>query len=104
MTVEVGYTSETRYAGKLQENMTQHGKPQHALSRFGFEVSILPVILGTTGGVFNSNLDSFRAIGISNERALHLISTLSKHAVDYMPTILDMHVSMRRLMQRLLPP
>ena len=26
MIVEVGYTSETRYAEKLQEEMTQHGK------------------------------------------------------------------------------
>ena len=98
--VEVGYTSETRYAEKLQEKMTQHGKLQRALSRVGFEVSILPVILGTTGGVFNSNLDSFRAIGMSIERALHLINTLSRHTVDYMQTIIDM----RRLMQRHLPP
>ena len=66
MIVEVGYTSETRYAEKLQEKMILHGKLQRPLSRVGFEVSILPVILGTTGGVFNSNLDSFRAIGISN--------------------------------------
>ena len=63
--------------------MTQNGKLQRALSRVGFELNILPVILGTTGGVFNCNLDSFRAIGISNERALHLLNKLSKHAVDY---------------------
>ena len=99
MIVEVGYTSEIRYAEKLQEKMTQHGKLQRALSRVGFEVSILPVILGTTGGVFNINLDSLRAVGISAERALHLINTLSKHAVDYMQTIIEM----RRLMQYHLP-
>ena len=81
--VEVGYTSETRYAEKIQKRMTQHGKLHHALSRVGFEVSILPVILRTTGGVFNSTLDSLRAIGISNEKALHLINTLSKHAADH---------------------
>ena len=100
MIVEVGYASKTRYAEKLQEKMIQHGKLQRALLRVGFEVSILPVILGTTGGVFNSNLDSLRATGISNERALHLMSTLSKYAVDYMQTIIDT----RRLVQRHLPP
>ena len=100
MIVEVRFTSETRYAEKLQEKMTQHGKLQRALSRVGFEVSILPVILGTTGGVFNSNLDSLRAIAISNERALHLTNILSKHAADYMQTLIDM----RRFMQRHLPP
>ena len=50
--MEVGYTSGTRYAEKLQEKMTQHGKLQRALSSVGFEVSILPVILGITEGVF----------------------------------------------------
>ena len=44
--MEVGYTSETRYDEKLQENVTQHGKLQRALLSVGFEVSILPVILG----------------------------------------------------------
>ena len=100
MIVEVGYTSENRYAEKLQKQLTQHGKLQCALSRVGFEVSILPVSLVTIGGVFSSNLDSLRAIGISNERALHLIYILFKHAIDYMQTIIDM----KRLMQRHLPP
>ena len=54
MIVEAGYTSETRYAQKLQEKRTQHGKLQRVLSRVGFEVSTLPVILGTTGEVFNT--------------------------------------------------
>ena len=74
MIVEVGYTSENRYAEKLQEKMTQHGKLQRALSRAGFQVNILQMILGTTGGVFNSNLDNFRATGIPNKRALHLFN------------------------------
>ena len=48
MIVEIGYTSETRYAEKVQDKMTQHGKLQRALSRVGFEVNILPVVLGTS--------------------------------------------------------
>ena len=88
MLVEIGYTSEIRYAEKLQENMMQHGRLQCALSSLNFEVSILPVILGTTGAVF-SRVWTARAIGIPHERALHLIHNLSKHVVDYMQTILD---------------
>ena len=76
--------------------MTQHGKPQRALSSIGFEVSILPVIPGTTGGVFSSSLDSFRAIAIPHEGALHLVNKLPKHAVDDLQTRLDM----RRLRQQ----
>ena len=59
MIVKICYISETRYAEKLQEKMMQHGKFQCALSSVGFEVSILPVILGTNRGVFDSILDSF---------------------------------------------
>ena len=47
--VDIGYTSENRYAEKLQEKMTQHEKLQRALSRVGIEVNILPVILGLLG-------------------------------------------------------
>ena len=100
MIVEIGYTSETRYDNKLQEKLAQHDRLKQALTSVGFEVNILPVILGTTGGVFNSNIDSFRAMGITQERALHLINKLSKHAIDYMQTIIDL----RRLMQRNPPP
>ena len=99
MIMEIGFSSETRYAESVQEKMTQHGKLQHALLSIGFEMSILPMMLGTSGGGFNSKLDSVRAIGIPHERALHLIDRLSEH-VDCVQTILDM----RRLMQRHLPP
>ena len=68
MIVEVVYTSEPRYAESLLEKMTQHGKLQRDLLSAGCEVSILPVNLGTTGGVFNSILDSFNAIGLSHMR------------------------------------
>ena len=61
--MEVGYTSETRYAENLQERMLQHEKLHRALSRVGFEVSNLPVVLGTMGGAFYGNLDNL-AIGI----------------------------------------
>ena len=53
MFVEIGYTSETRYAEKVQENMMQHGTLQRFPSSLDFEVNILPVSLGTTGGVFS---------------------------------------------------
>ena len=51
MIVEVGYISETRYAEKLQEKMTQPEKLQSALSRAGIGLILLPVMIGTTGGI-----------------------------------------------------
>ena len=61
MVVEVGYTSESKYAEELQEKMTQHGKLQRALSRIDFEVSSLPVTFGTPKGFFIRSLDSLKS-------------------------------------------
>ena len=98
--VEVGYVSDTKYEEKLKDKMAQHGKLLAALSNAGFEASVLPVILGNTGGVFHSNLTSMQALGISHDRSLHLIRTLSKQATDYMQAMIDL----RRCLEKRQPP
>ena len=51
---------------------------------------MLPVILGNTGGIFHSNLTSMHGLGISHERSLQLMGTLSRQATDYMQAMIDL--------------
>ena len=78
LVVEVGYVSDTKYEKKLKEKMAQHSRLLKALSNPGFEASILPVILGDAGGVFQSNFTIMQALGFSHDRSFHLIRTLSQ--------------------------
>ena len=89
-------TCHTKYEEKLKDKMAQHSKLLNALSNAGFEASILPVILGNTGGVFHSNLTSMHALGISHDRSLHLIRTLSKQATDYMQAMIDLRICLEK--------
>ena len=98
--IEVGYCMETRYHDKHKAKMEQHAKLRDALQHVGYHCSIVPIVLGSTGGVFHSNLTGMRQIGISHERSLTLIRRLSKHAIDYMQSIIDL----RRLLERQKPP
>ena len=56
LVVEVGYSSEVRYNEKLQAKLDQHKQLMQALENAGYHCKVLPLILGTTGGVFKSNL------------------------------------------------
>ena len=82
--------SDTKREEKLKDKMAQHGSLLNALNNAGFEASILSVILGNTGGVFHNNLTSLHALGISHDRSLHLIRTLSKQATDYPQAMIDL--------------
>ena len=88
--IEVGYCMETRYHDKHKAKMEQHKKLHDALWNAGYQCDIIPIVLGTTGGVFDSNLSGMRQIGISHDRSLTLIRKLSKHAIDYMQSIIDL--------------
>ena len=98
--IEVGYASELRYKDKKRDKLAQHQKLSSALTQAGYQCEILPMVLGTTGGVFHSNLDSMRQAGISHERSITTLRQLSKHSRDYMQTIIDL----RRQLEKLNPP
>ena len=98
--IEVVYCMETRYYDKHKAKMEQHKKLHDALRNAGYQCVIIPIVLGTTGGVFDSNLSGMRQIGISHDRSLTLIRKLSKHAIDYMQSIMDL----RRRLERERPP
>ena len=66
--IEVGYTSETRYLTKLDEKLKQHSTLQQLLQQEGYDPIVVPIILGTTGGIFNSNKQAFDVMGASSTR------------------------------------
>ena len=98
--IEVGYTTEVNYKHKLMKKQAQHAKLETALKNRGFNVETLPIILGSTGGVFHSNIDNMLASGISREQATMLLTTLSKHAREYMQAF----ITARRALERQGPP
>ena len=77
--IEGGYANELRYRDKMRHKMEQHQK-------LSLACKILPKVLGITGGVFHSNIDSMRQAGISITTLRHL----SKHSREYMQTIIDL--------------
>ena len=87
--VEVGYSSELRYKEKLQAKLDQHKQLMQALDNAGYQCKLLPVVLGTTGGIFNSNLSYMTTAGVPYERSSAILRQLSTHAIDYMQTIID---------------
>ena len=78
--IEVGYASELRYKDKMRDKLAQHQKLSLALTQAGYQCEILPIVLGTTCGVFHSNLDSMRQAGLSHERSITTLRQLSKHS------------------------
>ena len=98
--VEIGYTSEISYASKLEEKMAQHACLVRALEQAGFNAQILPVILGTTGGMFKGTLTSLEQLGVPHASAESLLTALSQHAVQHMQAMIDL----RRRLERHDPP
>ncbi len=80
--VEVGYTSETRYCTKLQEKLEQHSVLVKLLEREGYDPVVIPIILGTTGGIFNSNNEAFDTLGVSTNRQKVLAQRLHIHSIS----------------------
>ena len=98
--IEVGCCMETRYHDKHKAKMEQHKKLHDALRKAGYQCDSIPIVLGSTGGVFDSDLSGMRQLGILHERSLIRICKLSKHAIDYMQSIIDL----RRRLERERPP
>ena len=88
--VEVGYSSELRYKAKLQAKLDQHNQLMQALENAGYQCKVLPLVLGTTEGVFKSNLSCMTEAGVSYERSTAILRQLSTNATDYMQTIIDL--------------
>ena len=85
--VEVGYTSEGRYVQKLDEKSDQHQQLKQLLQAEGFSTTVLPVILGCTGGIFTTATEAFENLGIDKQNITRLNRKLHCDAITWMHTI-----------------
>ena len=77
LTVEFGYSSEQRFMEILQAKLDHHKQLMQALENAGYQCKVLPLVLGTTGGVFTNNLNCMTEAGVSYERSSAILPQLS---------------------------
>ena len=90
MVLEFGYSSETRYKDKMDEKLRQHAQLQDMLTSEGFDASIRPVIIGTTGGIFKSSDEVLRELGVDKARLAKLNDKLHAHSINTMHAIIKL--------------
>ena len=93
---EAGYCSDTMYEDKLKEKELQHKRLQEALSAYGYEVIVVPIILGFYGTIFTTTVQSAQTLGVERARVNRLMNTLHAHAITSLHTI----VKLRRKLER----
>ena len=94
--VEIGYGPDTRYADKLAEKKQEHAELARLLIVQGYDVEILPFILGNGGTIYKSCQDTLSALGISRPCIQKTLQKLHRHAVQTLQTI----VTHRRILER----
>ena len=94
--VEVGYCAATRYHNKMTEKQQQHARLISLLESLDYRVSMLPVLLGTTGEILHSTLTNIKNTGADADRVDKLASRLSLHAQHTMQSI----IQSRRVVER----
>ena len=85
--MEVGYTYEGRFNEKLAEKHQQHRQLNDLLEAQGFQVKVIPVILGSTGGIFTISTDGLEQLGIDRTRRERLNRKLHHDAITWMHAI-----------------
>ncbi|KAL3154986.1 hypothetical protein ABBQ38_15507 [Trebouxia sp. C0009 RCD-2024] len=88
--VEGGYCTDTRYSDKYRRKEEQHKHLQTLLQARGFEVTLLPVILGFTGAIYKTTVSALPALGIEKAPAKKLLYDLHAHAVQTHHTIIKL--------------
>ena len=88
--IEVGYAAETRYVEKVQAKIEQHAQLCKLLEASGFEPVIQPMVLGTTGGIFNAPSQLARELGVDKDRLKRLNNKLHVHSVKTMHSIIKL--------------
>ena len=86
--VEVGYTSEGSFEEKLTEKNQQHQQLKDLLETQAFQVRVIPIILGSTGGIFNISTDGLEQLGIDQSRRGRLYKKLHHDAITWMHAII----------------
>ena len=72
MIVEGGYCSDVSYLEMAKEKTQQHAKLEEALRLYGYDVTSLSYICGSTGSQYHSSNNTIRMLGIEHSGAKKL--------------------------------
>ena len=96
MIVEGGYCSDVSYLEKAKEKGQQHNKLEEALRLYGYDVTSLSYICGSTGAQYHSSNDTIRMLGIEHSVATKLRNRIHEHTI----ACADKLIKSRRMLER----
>jgi hypothetical protein len=85
--IELGYSSDTRYMDKGTEKKGQHAELSRLIAAEGYDVMLLPVVLGSAGTLFKFLDRATKEMDIPNARRKKLYSKLQLHCVYCLPCV-----------------
>ena len=94
--VEGGYCSDVSYLEKVREKGQQHAKLEEALRLYGYNVTSLTYICGSTGSQYHSSNDTMRMLGIEHSDAKKLRDKIHEHTI----ACADKLMKSRRMLER----
>jgi hypothetical protein len=97
--MELGYSSDTMYMDKVMETKQQHAELCKLLAAEGYDVMLLPIVLGSAGTLFQCLDRATKETDIPNARKKKLYSKLHLHSIHSLKNL----VSQRRYLEILKP-
>jgi hypothetical protein len=97
--MELGYSSDTRYMDKVMEKKEQQAELCKLLAAEGYDVKLLPIVLGSAGTLFKCLDRATKEMDIPNARKQKLYSKLHLHSIHSLQNL----VSQRRYLERQKP-
>jgi hypothetical protein len=97
--IELEYSSDTRYMDKVIERIEQHAKLCRFFAAEGYDVMLLPVVLGSAGTLFRCLDRATTEMDIPNARKKKLYSKLHLHSIHSLQSL----VSQLRYLERQKP-
>ena len=79
--VEGGYCSDVSYLEKVREKGQQHAKLEEALRLYGYNITSLTYICGSTESQYHSSNDTMRTLGIEHSVAKKLRDKSHGHII-----------------------
>ena len=76
-----GYCSDVSYLEKVKEKGQQHAKLEEALRLYGYDVTSVTYICGSTGSQYHSSNDTIRKLGIEHSTARKLKNKIDEHTI-----------------------
>jgi len=94
--IELGYSSDTRYLDKVKEKIEQHDLLCKLLTHKGYEVIILPIVLGSAGSLFQCLERATKELDILSTQKDKLYSKLHLHSIHTLHKLVQLRRSLER--------